>query len=186
VLTALMALLLAGCIRIIPILKSEDRLEAIALARVLHNLAPTAKDLMTDELLCANQLKVLLDEAARKPYTEYQVRFETLIDQLVVVREKRQQLQLKVNQATWQGILPRLYQKNASDELQEELSRVVSWIQLAHNFKLRAEVGRTTGFPEFMELAQSLDLFLGESVDEPFSLQLTELKTEYHFQDSDL
>jgi hypothetical protein len=182
----LLAVLTTGCVRFVPIPKFGDKDEAISLARLLKNSVPELQELIRDQLLAANELKVMLDVASDKDYSVYSARFEGLVSRLVVIRASRRQLLLKLRQATYRGVLPSLYQIAADQEMREYLVPVTSWIQIAHNFKLRAEFGTKQGFPEFDELKNALNLFLGSPPIDPLSSEIGELEKEYKLADSDI
>ena len=186
--TSLMAcVFLSGCIHIAPISRDGNKAEAITFAKLLRSLVPQMEDLLHEEQLTANDMKIMLDESAGKEFSLYQDKFDEMVSKFVAIRDKRQQIQLQIRQRSWQGALAHLIQLDALDEIQENVDRTTAWIQLAHNFRLRVvDFLRPKDPPELPLLSRSLESFLSEVQEQPMESQISSLRAEYRFKESDI
>ena len=176
----------SGCIHLAPVSREGDRAEALQFTKLLRSLVHEMTDVLNDEQLFANDLKILLEENTGKEFNSYRGRFDTIIEKLVVIRDRRTQIRSKLLHRSWKGALAQLIQQNALSEINQDIDRTQMWMQLAHNFRLRADYGRLKDYPELSLLSRSLDSFLSETQPEPMSSQISSLRAEYRFKESDL
>ena len=183
----LACIFLSGCIHIAPVSRDGNKAEAITFAKLLRSFVPEMDELLQEEQLTANDMMIMLEESAGKEFSVYQDKFDEMVSRLVAIRDKRTQIQLKIRQRTWQGSLAHLIQLDALDEIQEHIDRTTAWIQLAHNFRLRVvDFLRPKDPPELPILRHSLESFLSEVQEEPMESQISSLRAEYRFKESDL
>jgi hypothetical protein len=180
------AITLCGCIHIAPVPFQGEQKEAMELAKQLKNLMPEADELLHDEQLTANDLRVMTDEIGSRDFKEYRDKFDSAIEALITIKNRRAQIEERIRQGVWRGELANLVRNSAVDELEESQFQTISWIQLAHNFRERTQYGRTKDFPEMAELNRSLDMFLEELPDQPLAFEFGALRSEYGFRESDL
>ena len=173
--------LLTGCRR-----REKEVAEALALARLLRRLTPEATDLLHQEQASANELRINLDESGANDFSSFRESLNKSVATLISVRDRRLELQRLVHQGNYDTPLVIVVQRDAVQEFENQITRTQTWIQLAQNVRLRADLGRMKGFPEVQVLTHQLLLFLGEAQDEPLSDQIQTLKNEYRFTDSQI
>lgn len=173
---------LSGCINVVPLrLPSNEKSEAIALARILRRLAPQAQELLRQENNLANELKVTLDESGGMEPNQFRQRFNSYVDRLVAIRDQREQIQETIRQSAWQSPMVQVVQHDAILMLQDEITRSETWIRLTQNVRLRTELGRQKDFPELTQLSHQLAGFLAQTGEDPLNTQIRSLQEEYRF-----
>jgi hypothetical protein len=160
--------------------------EAKALGRTLLSLAPSAKDLIDQEHVIANELKITLDEASTINPEDFRGRFNGYVDRLIAIRNKRRQIQETVRQGVWQSPMVHVVQHDAVVQMQDEITRTETWIEFAQNIRLRSDLGRKAEFPELPKLNKQLDSFLGQPPENPLGAQVRTLMEEYRFAEGEI
>jgi hypothetical protein len=177
---------LSACIHVAPIVQLGEKTEAINLAKLLNRLAPDAQLLLQQEHDCADELKITMEEAGDKLASSRREQFGSFVDRLIVIRDRRKQIEETIRQTRWQSPMVHVIQEDAIVTLRDEVTRTQTWIQSAQNLHLRADLGRTKDFPELAILTSQLDSFLNEAAEEPLYTQIHALQEEYRFSDSEL
>jgi hypothetical protein len=172
---------LIGCSR-----RQKEIAEGLSLARLLRRLAPEATDLMRQEQASANELRINLEESGNNDFSAFRESLRKSVETLSAVRDRRLELQRQVHQGNFDTPLVIVVQRDAEQEFQNQVTRTQTWIQLAQNVRLRADLGRMKTFPEVQVLTHQLLLFLSEAQDEPLSDQIQTLKNEYRFTDNEI
>ena len=166
--------------------REREAAEALALARLMKRIAPEATDLLHQEQATANELRINLEESGSNDFSAFRESLSKSVETLISVRDRRMELQRQVRQGNFETPLVLVVQRDAITEFQNQITRTQTWIQLAQNVRLRADLGRMKGFPEVQVLTHQLLLFLSEAQDEPLSDQIQTLKNEYRFTDSEI
>lgn len=179
---ALAALLLTGCFG--P--PKAEIAEALTMARLLHEVAPESASLLLEEEHVAHELKIMLDEADTGSADKFKEHFQNDVERLTRIRDRRQALQNRVKQGIARTPLVNVVQDDAIQYFQEQLNRDDGWLQLINNLRLRELLGRLKDFPETAVLNQSLELFNGETKEEPMASQILTLQAEYSFTDEEI
>jgi hypothetical protein len=173
---------LTGCIRIIPVYRVGEKHEAAELGKVLLKLMPEAESLLHDERKCADELKIDMDEAGDQVGNAGgRKKFNSYIDRLVIIRDRRAQIQQTVLQGVYDSPMVFSIQHDAVLVLGDEISRTQTWITVAQNLVLRAGMGRTKEFPELGILTLQLNGYLSSPPEEPLFKQWKYLQEEYRF-----
>jgi hypothetical protein len=181
-LPALLALASTGCFG--P--PKAEIAEALTMARLLHEVSPESASLLLEEEHVSHELKIMLDEADNGSVDKFKERFQTDVERLTRIRDRRQALQNRVRQGISRTPLVNVVQDDAIQYFQEQLNRDDGWLQLINNLRLREALGRLKDFPETTTLNQSLELFNGETKEEPMASQILTLQAEYGFSDEDI
>ena len=179
---ALLAVLCSGCFG--P--PQAEVAEALTMARLLHEVAPESAALLLEEEHVAHELKIMLDEADTGSVDKFKDRFQNDVERLTRIRERRQALQNRIRQGIARTPLVNVVQDDAIQYFQEQLNRDDGWLQLINNLRLRELLGRLKSFPETAVLNQSLELFNGETKEEPMASQILTLQAEYAFSDEEI
>jgi hypothetical protein len=164
----------------------DEKKEALELAKLLRKIRPEMRELLDAEVLCANQLKITLEELGSKDFQEFRQNFDTSVGTMAVIRQRRRELQEKVRQGLWVTPLVHVVQGSALMEFQDDLSRTEGWIALAQSVRTRADMGRQREFPEVATLKRKLEFFVGEALETPLSRQLEALVAEYKFTEAEI
>jgi hypothetical protein len=172
---------LSGCTR-----KKDEIAEGLAMARLLRRLQPEASDLLHQEQATANELRINLEESGGSDFSAFRDSLSKSVATMISLRDRRLELQRQVRQGNFDTPLVIVVQRDATTEFQNQITRTQTWIQLAQNVRLRADLGRMKGFPEVQTLTHQLLLFLSEAPDEPLSDQIQTLKNEYRFTDNEI
>jgi len=160
--------------------------EALSMARLLHEVAPESAGLLLEEEHVAHELKIMLDEADTGSVDKFKDRFQTDVERLTRIRDRRQALLNRVRQGISRTPLVNVVQDDAVQYFQEQISRDDTWLQQISNLRLREALGRLHDFPETAVLNQSLELFNGETKEEPMASQILTLQAEYAFTDEEI
>jgi hypothetical protein len=160
--------------------------EALTMARLLHEVAPESASLLLEEEHVAHELKIMLDEADTGSVDKFKDRFQSDVERLTRIRERRQALENRIRQGIARTPLVNVVQDDAIQYFQEQLNRDDGWLQLINNLRLREALGRLKDFPETQVLNQSLELFNGETKEEPMAGQILTLQAEYGFSDEEI
>ena len=160
--------------------------EALTMARLLHEVAPESANLLLEEEHVAHELKIMLDEANDESVDKFKDHFQKDVERLARIRDRRQALQNRVKQGIARTPLVNVVQDDAIQYFQEQLNRDDGWLQLINNIRLREVLGRLKSFPETAVLNQSLELFNGETKEEPMASQILTLQAEYGFTDEEV
>ena len=83
--------------------RGSEVTEAMAFAKALKLLAPSAMELIQKEHNIANELKITLEESANVQPDEFKGRFKAYVDRLVEMRNKRQEIQAALRQGMWES-----------------------------------------------------------------------------------
>jgi hypothetical protein len=160
--------------------------EALTMARLLHEVAPESANLLLEEEHVAHELKIMLDEADDGSVDKFKEHFQNDVERLTRIRDRRQALQNRIKQGIARTPLVNVVQDDAIQYFQEQLNRDDGWLQLINNLRLRELLGRLKSFPETAVLNQSLELFNGETKEEPMASQILTLQAEYGFTDEEV
>jgi hypothetical protein len=162
--------------------------EALTMARLLHEVAPESAALLLEEEHVAHELKIMLDEAegGSVDSPRFKEHFQSDVERLSRIRDRRQALQNRIKQGIARTPLVNVVQDDAIQYFQEQLNRDDGWLQLINNIRLRETLGRPKDFPEMSVLSQSLELFNGETKEEPMASQILTLQAEYGFTDEEV
>jgi hypothetical protein len=160
--------------------------EALTMARLLHEVAPESASLLLEEEHVTHELKIMLDEADTGSVDKFREHFQTDVERLTRIRDRRQALQNRIKQGIARTPLVNVVQDDAIQYFQEQLNRDDGWLQLINNIRLRETLGRLKDFPEAAALNQSLELFNGETKEEPMASQILTLQAEYAFSDEEV
>lgn len=180
------ALLLSGCINLVPVPRIGEQSEAKAFGKVIHDLMPETERQIAQEQAAAQKLRITLDEAATLPPQNFRDRFNGYIDQLIAVRAKRQDLRARLTEKNWTSPMVVNVQANCVRDLDEQILRDQQWIEWAQGVRLRVEMGQQTRFPELQLLQHALDNFLALPITDPLSMQLRALLDEFHLTEAQL
>ncbi len=156
------------------------------MARLLHEVTPESARLLLEEEHLAHELKIMLDEAGELPVDKFRDRFQPDYEKLKFIRDRRQSLQNRIKQGIARTPLVNVVQDDAIQYFQEQLNRDDGWLQLIDNIRLREALNRQSKFPESTVLSQSLELFNGETKEEPMASQILTLQAEYGFSDEEI
>jgi len=159
--------------------------EALTMARLLREVAPESASLLLEEEHLSHELKIMLDEAKLDPVDKFK-EFEPDVEKLHRIRDRRFARQNRVRQGISRTPLVNVVQDDAIQYFQEQLNRDDGWLQLIANIRLRESLKHGTDFPEASALNQSLELFNGETKEEPMASQILTLQAEYGFTDEDI
>ena len=179
-------LLLSGCINLVPVPIMGEVEEAKALARTFRSQLPQVREQLQKERDVAQNLTITLEESAQLQPGVFRDKFNGYIDQLVAIRTKRREIDAVVRQQLWQSSFVFAVQQDALKDIRGELARSQSWIELAQEVRLRAELGRTKDFPEFSRLSHELNTFLADTGEDPLGNQLRTLFEEYRFGEAEI
>lgn len=160
--------------------------EGLVLARLMKSMVPEMSELQRQELLAANEIRVVLDEAGEGDFGRFRPRFEGAMASLYTIRDRRGILLAKLRQAVIETAFARVVQADAVGMFQEAIGRDDSWILLATNIRLRSDLGRPNKFPEVPQLEQQLEFFVNLSPHEPLSSQVQALQAEYGFTEAEM
>ncbi len=180
------ALLLSGCINLVPVPIMGELEEAKALARTFRSQLPQVREQLQKERDVAQNLTITLEESAQLQPAVFRDKFNGYIDQLVAIRTKRREIEAVVRQQLWQSSFVYAVQQDALKDTGSELARTQSWIELAQEIRLRADLGRTKDFPEFATLSHELNTFLADTGEDPLGNQLRALFEEYRFGENEI
>jgi hypothetical protein len=128
----------------------------------------------------------MLDEADTGSADKFKDHFQNDVERLTRIRDRRQALQNRIKQGIARTPLVNVVQDDAIQYFQEQLNRDDGWLQLINNLRLRELLGRLKDFPETSVLNQSLELFNGETKEEPMASQILTLQAEYGFTDEEI
>jgi chromosome segregation ATPase len=165
---------------------SDERSEALRVARLLETLKPESERLSSEERSCANQLKVLLDEFKSNDIARFQPKIDDALAKLTSINAGRAKLRATLSVLRLTTPLPRAVEEDVSYMFQESRIQVESWIQLLQNLRQREESEAEQIFPEVSRLTRLVDLFLGISEEEPVKRSIGRLKIEYGFSDGEI
>ena len=186
-LTFAMLLMLTGCINIIPVPRQGEKREAMLLAKVLSKLAPEAKTLQIEEHNCANGLRIDMEEAQDQVGTgSGREKFTAYVDRLIALRDKRQQIRDTVSQGAYESPMVFVIQHDAVVVMNDEIGRTQTWIELAQNLLLRADMHHSGSFTELQVLSSKLALFLNQPLENPLYSQVRDLQEEYRFGEGEV
>lgn len=177
-----------GCINVVPAVgigSASEKGEAKGLLKVLRRLAPELKDLLLRERNTANQIRITLDETAASDPVGFRHKLKLYTDDLIDVRNKREQISVTISQGNWETPLVFAVQQSAVRMLRDEISRTDGWIQDAQNIQLRADLGEGKSFPELTTLTKHLDAFLTQVLNEPLRDHIRELVEEYRLGEAE-
>ena len=160
--------------------------EAKVLGGVLKRLAPEARDLVEQEHELANELKITLDESSNIDAAEFSRRFGGFVDRLIVMRDKRRHIADSVREGYFGRPMVFAVQNSAAMQMQDEIARTDSWIEIAQNVYLRAKLQHKGSFPEMAKLNKMIDVFLGLPRETPLYSQMGALGEEYRFGENDV
>lgn len=185
-LPVVLSFFLSSCINIVPLPRVGESREALALGRVLKSLRPQASEQLQTEHTVAQELKVTLEEASQLQPEIFAQKFNGYVDQLIAIRNRRRQISDAIRQNSFNSPMVFAIQQDALNMLGHEVERTQTWIVLAQNVRLRAELrsnapeaDRKKGFPELPQLNHELDTFLAETGEDPLGNQLKSLQMEY-------
>ena len=178
--------LLTGCVHVVPVPHLEDSRDSKALAKVLVQFSPQARELLEKERDVANELKVTLDESEHVAKEDFRRRFESYADSFIAIRNQRRKILLTILQITYTSPMVLAFQKKTVQLVNDEVKRTDSWVRSAQNVKLRSELGRQTDFPEYAALNQQLQGFLSLTQEDSISMQLWAVVEEFRLSENDL
>ena len=180
------ALVLCGCINVLPAPRVGEQSEAKAFGKIIHDLMPETERQLTQEQTTARKLRITLDEAGSLSPQDFRDRFNGYIDQLIAVRAKRRDLRARLTEKNWTSPMVVNVQANCVRDLDEQIMRDQQWIEWAQGVRLRGEMGQQKRFPELELLQHALDNFLALPVTDPLSMQLRALLDEFGITEAQL
>jgi hypothetical protein len=186
-LLAVSSLFLCGCVNLLPVPRRNEKREAMALAATLKKFVPDSQALSADERSCANELEITVAEShGQMDLKVFGDKFRSYIDRLTAIRSKRLQIQTTVRQGVWSSPLVHVVQHNATVALQDQINRDSTWIQYVENVRLRLALGQHEEFPELSLLRHDLNVFLGQTAEDPLANQIRALQEEFRFGEGEV
>lgn len=166
--------------------RASEVTEAKVMARSLKVLAPGALELIQKEHVIANELKITLEEAASVDPEEFRKKFNSYVDRLVDMRNKRREILASLRQGLWDSPMVFVVQHSALAQMKDEIARTETWIEFAMNIRLRSELGRKGEFPEMLKLNKQLTAYLLLPPEDPLNDQVQGLMEEFRFGEAEL
>ncbi len=172
-------LLFSGCSGRNP----QESAQGLELAKLLRSIKQETETLQGLEQSAANELRITLDQAGKGDVRKFQAKIQESVRKLTDIRCKRQLLLDKVAAGQWDAAFVRIVQNDVITMFKEDQARITSWIQLSQNRRQREDLGEEREFPEVARLKRLLDLFTGQTPDEPLVSQIRSIQTEYGLAD---